>query len=89
MLNIFIALLLIAIGSDWEKSEEAKERRHQELVELEKKKSRSKNSRKKTTRTMAKDNYGRVIIQEIVENANDFIDENGDVDLDAMEEDYE
>lgn len=89
MITIFIALLLIAIGSDWEKSEEAKERRHQELMELEKKKSRSKNSRKKTTRTMAKDNYGRVIMQEVVENADDYIDENGDVDLDAMEEDYE
>ena len=89
MFTIFISLLLIAIGSDWEKAEEAKERRHQELMELEKKKSRSKNSRKKTIRTMAKDNYGRVIMQEVVENADDYIDENGDVDLDAMEEDYE
>lgn len=89
MITIFIALLLIAIGSDWEKSEEAKERRHQERMELAKKKSRSNNSRKKTTRTMAKDNYGRVIMQEVVENVDDYIDENGDVDLDAMEEDYE
>ena len=65
MFTIFIALILIAVGSDWERAEEAKERRHRELMELEKRK--RANSRRKVTRTVAKDGSGRVIAQEIIE----------------------
>lgn len=65
MFTIFIGLILIAIGSDWERAEEAKERRHRELMELEKRK--RTNNRKKVTRTIAKDDSGRVIAQEIIE----------------------
>ena len=65
MLTIFIALILIAVGSDWERAEEAKERRHRELMELEKRK--RANNRRKVTRTIAKDASGRVIAQEIIE----------------------
>lgn len=65
MFTIFIALILIAVGSDWERAEEAKERRHRELMELEKRK--RANNRRKVTRTIAKDNSGRVLAQEIIE----------------------
>lgn len=65
MFTIFIALILIAVGSDWERAEEAKERRHRELMELEKRK--RANNRRKVTRTIAKDDSGRVIAQEIIE----------------------
>ena len=65
MFTIFIALILIAVGSDWERAEEAKERRHRELMELEKRK--RANNRRKVTRTVAKDDSGRVIAQEIIE----------------------
>ena len=65
MFTIFIALILIAIGSDWERAEEAKERRHRELMELEKRK--RANNRRKVTRTIAKDDSGRVLAQEIIE----------------------
>ena len=65
MFTIFIALILIAVGSDWERAEEAKERRYRELMELEKRK--RANNRRKVTRTVAKDGSGRVIAQEIIE----------------------
>lgn len=65
MFTIFIALILIAVGSDWERAEEAKERRHRELMELEKRK--RANNRRKVTRTIAKDDSGRVLAQEIIE----------------------
>ena len=65
MFTIFIILILIAVGSDWERAEEAKERRHRELMELEKRK--RANNRRKVTRTVAKDDSGRVIAQEIIE----------------------
>ena len=65
MFTIFIALILIAVGSDWERAEEAKERRHRELMELEERK--RANNRRKVTRTIAKDGSGRVIAQEIIE----------------------
>ena len=65
MFTIFIALILIAVGSDWEIAEEAKERRHRELMELEKRK--KANNRRKVTRTIAKDGSGRVLAQEIIE----------------------
>ena len=65
MFTIFIALILIAVGSDWERAEEAKERWHRELMELEKRK--RANNRRKVTRTVAKDGSGRVIAQEIIE----------------------
>lgn len=69
MFTIFIALILIAIGSDWERAEEAKERRHRELMELEKRK--RANNRRKVTRTVAKDGSGRVLAQEIIEDSGD------------------
>lgn len=69
MFTIFIALILIAIGSDWERAEEAKERRHRELMELEKRK--RANNRRKVTRTVAKDDSGRVLAQEIIEDSGD------------------
>ena len=69
MFTIFIALILIAIGSDWERAEEAKERRHRELMELEKRK--KANNRRKVTRTVAKDGSGRVLAQEIIEDSGD------------------
>lgn len=69
MFTIFIALILIAIGSDWERAEEAKERRHRELMELEKRK--RANNRRKVTRTVAKDSSGRVLAQEIIEDSGD------------------
>ena len=65
MFTIFIALILIAVCSDWERAEEAKERRHRELMELEKRK--RANNRRKVTRTIAKDDSGRVLAQEIIE----------------------
>ena len=65
MFTIFIGLILSAIGSDWERAEEAKERRHRELMELEKRK--RANNRRKVTRTIAKDGSGRVLAQEIIE----------------------
>lgn len=68
MFVIFIALILIAIGSDWERAEEAKERRHRELMELmELEKRKRANNRRKVTRTIAKDDSGRVLAQEIIE----------------------
>ena len=69
MFTIFIALILIAVGSDWERAEEAKERRHRELMELEKRK--RANNRRKVTRTVAKDGSGRVLAQEIIEDSGD------------------
>lgn len=69
MFTIFIALILIVIGSDWERAEEAKERRHRELMELEKRK--RANNRRKVTRTVAKDGSGRVLAQEIIEDSGD------------------
>ena len=69
MFTIFIALILIAIGSDWERAEEAKERRHRELMELEKRK--RANNRRKVTRTIAKDDSGRILAQEIIEDSGD------------------
>ena len=65
MFTIFIALILIAVGSDWERAEEAKERRHRKLMELEKRK--RENNRRKVTRTIAKDGSGRDIAKEIIE----------------------
>lgn len=67
MFTIFLALILIALGSDWEKSERAKERRHNEFMALEKKKSRRGKPRQKRTRTVARDSYGRIVMQEITE----------------------
>lgn len=69
MFTIFIALILIAVGSDWERAEEAKERRHRELMELEKRKRAS--NRRKVTRTVAKDDSGRILAQEIIEDSGD------------------
>lgn len=65
MFTIFLALILIAVGSDWEKSERAKERRHRELMEYKRK--RDSKPRKKRIRTVARDSYGRVVAQEVIE----------------------
>lgn len=66
MLIIFICLILIAIGADWETSEKAKERRHKELIDSAKQNKKTSNARK-VTRSVAKDTKGNVFAQEVVE----------------------
>lgn len=50
-------------ASDWEQSERNAERRHRELMEIKKKKSVTK----RTTRHIARDEHGRFIAEEIIE----------------------
>ena len=50
-------------ASDWEQSERNAERRHRELMELKKKKSVTK----RTTRHIARDERGRFMAEEIIE----------------------
>lgn len=98
MIIIFICLILIAIGADWEASEKAKERRHQELMDNVKQNKKTSNSYK-VTRSVAKDVKGNVFAQEVVEDIphlgdyddfNDEFDEYFDDDFDDyFGEDYE
>ena len=52
---------------DWEESERAKERRHRELMELEECKLKQREARRRRVRTMARDEHGRFIAQEVIE----------------------
>lgn len=79
MFFIFICLLILALLDDWEDAdkarERAKERRHQELMKQIKRKQLSS----RRTRTIARDERGRFVAQEIIETDDDF-DEDFDED---------
>jgi len=69
MIIILICIALICFGSDWEASERASERRHKEIMDIERRKLQQKKKSKprKCIRTVAKDKDGRVVAQEIIE----------------------
>ena len=76
MFFIFICLLILALLDDWEDAdkarERAKERRHQELMKQIKRKQLSS----RRTRTIARDERGRFVAQEIIETDDDFDEDN-------------
>lgn len=80
MFFIFICLLVLALLADWEDAEnareKAKERRHRELM----KQARRKQSVSKRTRTVARDEKGRFVAQEIIETDDDFDTDDFDED---------
>ena len=71
---IRIAIILIcsamsdfAAASDWEASERAAERRHEELMEVTRKKAlKKRNSPKITRRRFIKDKHGNILAEEII-----------------------
>lgn len=84
---ISIILILFAMhedaaAADWEYSERQKERRHEELMDIQRKRLEvAKRNRsevaKRTVRTMARDERGRFIAQEVIE---EYDDDYGDED---------
>lgn len=82
-----IAIILIcsamsdfAAASDWEASEHAAERRHEELMEVTRKKALKKRSTPKITRRrFIKDKHGNILAEEIIVD-NDYYDDYDEIE---------
>lgn len=70
MITLFILIAIYLACKDWEDSENAKERRHRERMQMEKRKLQRKKHSVRRTRTVAKDREGNVLAQEVVFDGN-------------------